>query len=99
MKSESRTFYASNAVNAPISDITPRVRLKTNKFTYKLGVEFDVTPANLLCATYSTAFKAGGINDATEDFSDPSTYATYEPETLKAIEIGSKNRFLDDREY
>lgn len=98
VKSASKTTYASSTiVGAPIVDITPSVSMKTNKFTYKVGAELDVTSKNLLYVTYSTAFKAGGINDSTGDFSDPNANATYRPETLQSIEVGSKNRFFDDR--
>lgn len=80
----------SSYPGAPIVGYSPTLDLKTNKFTYKVGVEFDVAPDSMLYATYSTGFKAGGVND-------PAAGTFYEPEELNAIELGSKNRFLDNR--
>lgn len=59
--------------------------------SYKLGLEYDVAPQSMLYAQVATGYKAGGF----------STTATpplaYEPEKLTALEIGSKNRFLENR--
>jgi iron complex outermembrane receptor protein len=69
---------------------------KFKSFTYKVGVEYDVGPQNMLFATYATGYKAGG-------FSGVSVIGTnnealpYDPEKLKALEIGSRNRFFDGR--
>jgi iron complex outermembrane receptor protein len=83
------------------------------KFTstnWKVGLEFDVSPVNMLFATVSTGFKAGGLNS----ISAPGTGfnlvtsgpglsngigvpLTYRPEKLTAFEVGSRNRFLDNR--
>jgi iron complex outermembrane receptor protein len=59
--------------------------------TYRVGAEYDVAPTSLLYANYSTGFKAGGFTVA----SAPGN--TFEPERLRAFEIGSKNRFLNNR--
>jgi iron complex outermembrane receptor protein len=60
-------------------------------FTFKGGLEYDVGPENMLYATYSSGFKAGGFSQA----SAPTN--VFSPEKLNAAEIGSKNRFLDNR--
>jgi iron complex outermembrane receptor protein len=57
---------------------------------YKVGVEYDLGKNSMLYAHVSTGFKQGGLSP-----SIPAT--TYAPENLKAFEIGSKNRFLDNR--
>jgi iron complex outermembrane receptor protein len=62
--------------------------------TWKAGLDWDVTPANLLYTTVSTGFKSGGINILPAAASD---FAVYKPETITAVEVGSKNRFLDNR--
>jgi len=64
-----------------------------SKVTWKAGVDFDVTPENLLYLTVSTGFKSGGINNLPADIG----VNTYEPEKITAYEIGSKNRFVDNR--
>ncbi len=61
------------------------------KVTWKLGVNYQLTPANLLYASVSTGFKGGGFND----FSPTTgTVAPYGPESLTAYEIGYKGQLL-----
>ncbi len=60
-------------------------------FTYKVGLQYDVTPASMLYAQVATGYKAGGYS--TTAFPPVS----YQPEKLTAFELGSKNRFLDNR--
>lgn len=61
-----------------------------SKVTWRAGLNWDVTDQNLLYASYETGFKSGGFF-ATRDA------GIYRPETVKAVTIGSKNRFLGDR--
>lgn len=56
----------------------------SNKTTYHAGINWQRTPSNLLYAKYDTGYKAGGFTDV----------APYDPETITAYEIGTKNRFL-----
>lgn len=65
--------------------------VKTEKVTWKAGVEYDLTPSNFLYATYSTGFKAAGL------FGAPVADPSYKPETIEAFQIGSRNRFFDNR--
>lgn len=58
-------------------------------WTYKLNASYDITPANMVYVDHSTGFKSGG-------FAFGSTPA-FEPEKIKAYEIGSKNRFFGNR--
>ncbi len=55
---------------------------------FRVGAEADLSPDNLLYATFSTGHKSGGFNDNIGDI-----VKTYKPESLYAIEIGSKNQF------
>lgn len=65
------------------------------RFTYRLGIDYFATPANLIYASTSTGFRSGGFNSASlQNSAVPPTFA---PETTTAYEIGSKNRFLDGR--
>ena len=61
-----------------------------DKFTYRLGADWDITSRNLLYASYETGFKSGGF------FFTPDN-GTYRPETIQAYTLGSKNRFLENR--
>lgn len=60
------------------------------KVTWKAGVETDLTDDSLLYANVSTGYKQGGVFAG----APPNTYR---PESITAYEIGSKNRFLDNR--
>ena len=60
-------------------------------WTYKGGVEFDLAPANMVYATYSTGFKSGGFSQTVAPLN------VFKPETLRSAELGSRNRFLDNR--
>jgi iron complex outermembrane receptor protein len=62
--------------------------------TWKTGIEGDVTDNSLAYFTVSTGFKSGGINQVTPGIGLPGSYG---PETITAYEIGSKNRFIDNR--
>lgn len=86
-------FFAGNPVD-PFNNTVPRVQVggeqTFNKVTYKAGIEWDVTPSNLIYANVATGFKSGGFFVATLD-------NTFRPETITAYTLGSKNRFLDNR--
>lgn len=58
--------------------------------SWKVGLEFDITPSSLLYANISTGFKAGGLHMG----SAPNSYL---PERITSYQIGSKNRFFDNR--
>lgn len=63
---------------------------KFNEVTWRTGIEYDVAAQNMVYLTASTGYKAGGLNDS-------GGAIPYQPEKLLAIELGSKNRFLQDR--
>jgi outer membrane receptor protein involved in Fe transport len=70
--------------------VTINVPLKFHNFNYKARIEYDLTPKNLLFGMISTGFRPG---DAGVVSKAPNILAS---EKLTSIEIGSKNRFLDD---
>jgi iron complex outermembrane receptor protein len=59
--------------------------------TYKLGLEHDLAPQSMLYAQVATGYKAGGFGTTAIP------PQAYEPEKLTALELGSKNRFFDNR--
>ncbi len=59
----------------------------SSKATIHLAADYALTPWNMVYAKYDTGYKAGGFNLGG---------STYEPETVKGYEIGSKNRFLEN---
>ena len=60
------------------------------KVTWHAGIDYDLTPQNLLYASVETGFKAGGFFFSSDN-------GVYKPETITAYTLGSKNRFLDSR--
>ena len=70
---------------------------KFKKFTWRVGADWDITPRNLLYASYETGFKAGGFFLAADNPATPNVEGVFKPEAISAITIGSKNRFLDNR--
>lgn len=59
--------------------------------TYKAGIEYDITEDSWVYAQIATGYKAGG-------HVLPAAIPTpYDEEELTAYEMGSKNRFLDNR--
>jgi iron complex outermembrane receptor protein len=66
------------------------------KPTWKAGLEYDLTPINMLYVTASTGFKAGGFSEAAVSTTGDQA-SSYEPEKLTAYELGSRNRFFDNR--
>ncbi len=65
-------------------------RAGDDEITWRAALEYDVTPDNLLYASFETGFRAGGFN---------LTFGQeeYAPEYIDAYTIGSKNSFFDNR--
>jgi len=90
----------SGPVIFPLSclTVTPEQGTRTwNNWTYKLRLEHDLTPSNLLYASLATAFLPGDIAVTNVAPDAHLEAAPFEAETLTSFEVGSKNRFLDDR--
>jgi len=73
------------------------VAIRTNadqtwtKTTWKAGIEHDLSDRNMVYVNVSTGYKQGGV------FAGVAPFNTYKPETLTAYELGSKNRFFDNK--
>ena len=63
------------------------------KLTYRLGLDYQVTPANLLYASVASGFTSGGFNGS--QAAAALGRSTFQPQVVTAFEIGSKNRFFD----
>jgi iron complex outermembrane recepter protein len=68
--------------------------LKTDKLTWLVGAEYDVTDHNRIYAKINTGFKSGTVNAVPPNIG---VRTTTTPEEITAYQIGSKNRFLNDR--
>lgn len=60
---------------------------ESDQVTWQLGVQYEPAEEHLHYAKVSTGYKAGGFDNV----------GAFEPEQLTAFEVGSKNRFLDNR--
>lgn len=68
-----------------------------SKVTWKAGIEYDLAPEHLVYATASTGYKSGGFNQAATATPGSTEASSFDPESLTAYALGSKNRFLDNR--
>jgi outer membrane receptor protein involved in Fe transport len=86
------TGVAQAAQPLPPATFIPGIEVNFHNFNYKARVEYDLTPKNMLYGMVSTGFRPGdaGINANTR------LPNILDAEKLTSIEVGSKNRFLDD---
>ncbi len=68
---------------------------KFKKTTWRGGIDYFATPDNLFYGSVSTGFRSGGFNGGAG--TNPLIPATFDPETVTAFELGSKNRFDNGR--
>jgi outer membrane receptor protein involved in Fe transport len=67
--------------------------VKFGRGTGRVVLDWQITPRNLVYASYSRGYKSGGINPPlTPVFAVP---VGFTPETVNSWEIGTKNTFLD----
>ncbi len=65
------------------------------KFTGRLAAEYSLSKSQLLYISYSTGFSSGGFNGSQTALITEAT-RTFNPQEVTAIEVGSKNRFLNN---
>jgi iron complex outermembrane receptor protein len=65
-------------------------------FTPKLSLAYNISDENLLFATYSRGYRAGGLTPLASDPSQPALFA-FKPEYSNNFEAGVKNTFLENR--
>jgi iron complex outermembrane receptor protein len=83
------------ATMPPFYTAVPTQSADWSKFTYKLGVAYDVAPASMVYGSVATGYEAGGFGYGPGV--NPAVGPVYAPETITAYEIGSKNRFAGNR--
>ncbi|HEY2032167.1 MAG TPA: TonB-dependent receptor [Rhizomicrobium sp.] len=82
-----------SAFNPPPGYNTVFNKTKDDVTTWRAEADYDLSPVNLLYASYSRGYKPGGVNGSYGQIVIP---PAFEPETNTAIEVGSKNFFFDD---
>ncbi len=68
---------------------------KFKKTTWRAGIDYQIAEDNLLYAAVSTGFRSGGFNSGSAN--SAVLAPTFAPETVTAYEVGSKNRFADNK--
>jgi iron complex outermembrane receptor protein len=77
-----------NIYQGPLQAQVPsHAKTEASKNTFHVGLDWQASPDSLVYAKYDTGYKAAGFTDI----------APYGEETVKAIEVGTKNRFFDNR--
>jgi len=89
---ESRSLTASAYSVSPTGSLTVTTpefdrSVEFDKLTWRVALDYDLTPDSMIYASFNRGFKSGGFNTLVI------TLPPYAPETLDAYEIGSKNRF------
>jgi iron complex outermembrane receptor protein len=90
--------YTEDKKKATYDDGTRRSSSFSNT-SYKAGVEWDIAPHSMLYADVATGYVPGGLNAGNPALpTAPTQFApTFDSETNTAYEIGSKNRFFENR--
>lgn len=66
-----------------------------NRTTWRANAEYYLNDKSMIYATVSTGFRSGGFNNGV--FINPLLQGSFGPEDVTAYEIGSKNRFFDNK--
>ena len=66
-------------------------------FTYRVAADYEITPDNMIYASYSTGRHSGGFGAGALAANSPGLITTFDSEEVRAFEIGTKNQFLDGR--
>lgn len=71
---------------------------KFKYWTYRIAADYRITPDNMVYASYSTGVHSGGFGSPFVSTTVPQgEFGTFGAERVRAIEVGTKNSFLDRR--
>jgi iron complex outermembrane recepter protein len=90
-----------NCGSIPSTSPTNNAEVEFSKTTWRAGLDYDVRTGTLLYGSVATGYKAGGFNDGcvtgtAPGCTQPAGLFFYEPEELKAYEVGVKTRLFGD---
>jgi iron complex outermembrane recepter protein len=90
--------YSEDKKKATYDDGTRRSSSFSNT-SYKAGIEWDIARQSMLYADVATGYVPGGLNAGNPALpTAPTQFApTFDSETNTAYEMGSKNRFFENR--
>ncbi len=98
-----RDYVARTDLTSPQDGIFPALQsVQYSKWTWHVGEQWNVTNHHMLYAKVDTGYSAGGFNliipcNCTGGTPQPTTIQPYKPESVTTFEMGTKNKFLDDR--
>jgi iron complex outermembrane receptor protein len=75
----------------------PDLKVHDTKFTWKVGLDYDITDRHLLYGLLSSGFKNGGTNPGALRGGAIFLPVQFQPEEVVSLEVGSKNIFYDGR--
>lgn len=78
-----------------LSDDTNRPEAKFSNVSWKVGVDYEITPETLLYASVGTGFRGGGL----EASGNAPQYRQYQPETVTNYEAGIRSSLMGGRLY
>ena len=83
------SFYYSTLARVP--------SYSSHVLTGKAEVDFDLTPTDMLYASWNKGYKPGGINNTYNGTEAVLVKQFFDPETAQSWELGTKSRFLDNK--
>ena len=96
--------YNNLFFNIPLINV--HVHASWSKPITRFAIEYKVTDENLLYFTVSEGFRSGGFSPrgtlsegqpTSTNYTPGADYLAFNPETDRAFEVGSKNRFFDNQ--
>ncbi|MCY4211532.1 MAG: TonB-dependent receptor [Gammaproteobacteria bacterium] len=92
------SFQTVGIAGGPTFFLAPQISNPSfDKTTWEVGLNFSPNADNLLYASASTGFKAGGFNRGSQAFPGADSLVVFKPETVTAYEIGWKTDLFDKR--
>ena len=91
--------YTSGVCVTPGPGTTNAQTFSAGTPTWRIEADYDVTPVNLIYASYNRGYKPGGVNGSpcfpAQGTCPQVVGNTFQPEINDGFEIGSKNMFFD----
>lgn len=95
--------FALNGTSAVVGTVPNYLVTRCGKrkfkyWTYRIAADYQITPDNMVYASYSTGVHSGGFGASFTPTTIPQgVFSTFDAERVRAIEIGTKNSFFDRR--
>jgi iron complex outermembrane receptor protein len=87
VRSDSVTTVAAGAIGAISPSLPIDATVKDDYFSYRVGVQYDVTPKSIAYATFTRGYKGPAVNDTVTSAAVP---VIVNPEIPNAFEVGVK---------